>query len=113
MDSVFYTLAFLTFFNIKMWAKSKNIEPNEEFIVMRREEQSFRDVMSPLFQEKNEKDKSLKRLRFLIERPRSSQRRCSIKKMFLETSQNSQGNTCASVFFNKVAGLRACTCVFL
>ena len=28
-------------------------------------------------------------------------RRCSVKKMFLEISQNSQENTCASLFFNK------------
>ena len=32
--------------------------------------------------------------------------RCSLKKVFLEISQNSQENTCARVsFFNKVAGL--------
>ena len=32
---------------------------------------------------------------------------CSVKKVFLEISQNSQENTCARVsFFNKVAGLR-------
>ena len=32
-------------------------------------------------------------------------RRCSVKKIFLKTSQNSQENTCAIVFFflNKVA----------
>ena len=33
-------------------------------------------------------------------------RRCSVKKVFLELSQNSQENTCASLFFNKVAGLQ-------
>ena len=32
-------------------------------------------------------------------------RRCSVKKVFLKISQNSQKNTCASLFFNKVAGL--------
>ena len=32
--------------------------------------------------------------------------RCSINKMFLELSQNSQENKCARVFFNKVAALR-------
>ena len=38
---------------------------------------------------------------------RSSHQRCSIKKVFLEISQNSQENTCSRVsFFNKVAGLR-------
>ena len=37
---------------------------------------------------------------------KSSHRRCSLKKVFLEISQNSQENTCATVhFFNKVAGL--------
>ena len=37
-------------------------------------------------------------------------RRCSIKKVFLEISQNSQENTCTRVsFFNKVAGLRPVT----
>ena len=38
---------------------------------------------------------------------RSNHHRCSIKKVFLEISQNSQEYTCARVsFFNKVAGLR-------
>ena len=37
---------------------------------------------------------------------RSTRQRCSVKKVFLEISQNSQENTCARVFFNKVAGLR-------
>ena len=37
--------------------------------------------------------------------------RCSVKKMFLEISQNSQENKhmCQSLFFNKVAGLRPAT----
>ena len=30
---------------------------------------------------------------------------CSVKKVFLEILQTSQENTCARVFFNKVAGL--------
>ena len=30
---------------------------------------------------------------------RSSHQRCSVKKLFLEISQNSQGNTCARVSF--------------
>ena len=35
---------------------------------------------------------------------RSSHQRCSVKKVFLEVSQNSQENTCARVsFFNKAA----------
>ena len=29
---------------------------------------------------------------------------CSVKNVFLEISQNSQGKTCVSLFFNKVAG---------
>ena len=32
--------------------------------------------------------------------------RCSVKKVFLEILQNSQENTCASLFLNKVAGPR-------
>ena len=75
---------------------------------MWREEQSLWDVMSPLFSERNEIDKSLRRLRFLIEIPRSSKREFSLKKMFLKTLQNSQNShLCQSLFFNKVAGLRA------
>ena len=36
--------------------------------------------------------------------------RCSVKKVFLEISQNSQENTCARIsFFNKVAGLSSAT----
>ena len=31
---------------------------------------------------------------------------CFVKKMFLEILENSQENTCARVFFNKVAGPR-------
>ena len=35
---------------------------------------------------------------------------CSVKKVFLKISQNSQKNTCVRVsFFNKVAGLRLAT----
>ena len=30
---------------------------------------------------------------------------CSVKKVFLEISENSLENTCASLYFNKVAGL--------
>ena len=36
-------------------------------------------------------------------------RRCSVKKVFLQVSQNSQENTCARVSFNKVAGLSPAT----
>ena len=35
--------------------------------------------------------------------------RCSVKKVFLKNSQNSPENPCASLFFNKVAGLSAAT----
>ena len=38
-------------------------------------------------------------------RRRSSHQRYSVKKVFLETSQNSQKNICRSLYFNKVAGL--------
>ena len=34
---------------------------------------------------------------------------CSIKKVLLEILQNSQGNTCVSLCFNNVAGLRSAT----
>ena len=36
-------------------------------------------------------------------------KRCSLKKVFLDISQNSQENTCVTVFFNKVEGLRPAT----
>ena len=35
--------------------------------------------------------------------------RCSVKKLFLKISQNSQENTCARVSFNEVASLRPAT----
>ena len=59
---------FLILLNIKMSAKSKKTELNEEFTAMWREEQSFWDVISSLYRDKNEKDKSLKRMsdKFLI-----------------------------------------------
>ena len=38
-------------------------------------------------------------------RTESVAQRCSVKKVFLETSQTSQENTCAGDCFNKVAGL--------
>ena len=53
---------FSIFLNIKMSAKSKIIELNEEFIAMWRGEQNLWDIMSPLYQDRNKKDKSLKRL---------------------------------------------------
>ena len=37
--------------------------------------------------------------------PEAVARVCSVKKVLLEISQNSRENTCARVFFNKVAGL--------
>ena len=42
----------------------------------------------------------------LFNQYRRSQRRCSIKKMFLKISRNSQENTCAGVTFWWVASLR-------
>ena len=45
-----------------MSAKSKKFEFKDEFIAMWREEQSLWDVMSPLYRDKNEEDKSLKRM---------------------------------------------------
>ena len=35
--------------------------------------------------------------------------RCSVKKVSLEILQNSQENTCASLFLNKIASLRPAT----
>ena len=45
-----------------MSAKSNKIELSEEFMAIRREEQTLWDVMFPLYTDKNEKDKSLKRM---------------------------------------------------
>ena len=45
-----------------MSAKSNKIDLSEEFMAMWREEQTFWDVMFPLYPDKNEKDKSLKRM---------------------------------------------------
>ena len=45
-----------------MSVKSKKIELNEEFKAMWRYEQSLWDVMSPYYQDKNEKGKSLERM---------------------------------------------------
>ena len=50
------------FLNTKMLANSNKIELSKEFIVMWREEQGLSDVMSPLYRDKNEKGKSLKRM---------------------------------------------------
>ena len=47
---------------MKVSTKSKKIELSEEFMAMWREEQTPRDVMFPLYPDKNEKDKSLKRV---------------------------------------------------
>ena len=45
-----------------MSAKWNKIEVSEEFMAMWREEQIFWDVMFSLYPDKNEKDKSLKRM---------------------------------------------------
>ena len=45
-----------------MLAKSSKIELSEEFMAMWREEQTLWDVRFPLYPEKNEKGKSLKRI---------------------------------------------------
>ena len=41
--------------------------------------------------------------------PEAVNQSCSVKKFFLKVSQNSRENTCASLFFNNVAGLRPVT----
>ena len=60
-----------------MSSKSNKIELSEEFMVMWREEQTLWDIKSPLYRDKNEKDKSF----------RSSHRRCFLKKVLLEILQ--------------------------
>ena len=45
-----------------MSTKSNKIDLREKFMAMRREEQTLWDVMFPLYPDKNEKDKSLKRM---------------------------------------------------
>ena len=52
----------LIFLIMKMSTKSNKIELSEEFMAMWREEQTLWDVMFPLYPDKNEKDKSLKRM---------------------------------------------------
>ena len=49
--------------------------------------------------------KKLKKINVLVT-PEAVAQRCSVKKVFLEISQNSQENACDRDFFNKVAGLR-------
>ena len=41
--------------------------------------------------------------------PQAVAQRWSVKNVFLEISQNSQESACASLFFNKVAGLSPAT----
>ena len=52
----------LIFLNIKMSAKSNKIKLSEKFIAIWREEQTLWDFMFPFYPDKNEKDKSLKRM---------------------------------------------------
>ena len=52
---------FLIFLNIRMSAKLNKIEHSEEFMAMRREEQTLWDAMT-LYANKNEKDKNLKKM---------------------------------------------------
>ena len=53
---------YLIFLNTKMSAKLNKIRLSEEFIAMLREERSLWDVMFLLHRDRNEKDKSLKRI---------------------------------------------------
>ena len=58
--------------------------------------------------------KSIKELLVSSQKVFRNHQRCSVKKVFLEISQNSQEKTCAGVsFFNKVAGLRHLVIIFL
>ena len=52
----------LIFLNIKMSAKWNKTELSEEFVATSREEQTLWNVMFPLYPDKNEKVKSLKRM---------------------------------------------------
>ena len=52
----------MIFLDIRISAKSNKIELSEEFMAMWREEQTLWDAMFPLYPDKNEKDKSLKRI---------------------------------------------------
>ena len=45
---------------MKIQVKLNKIELSEEFMAMWREQQTLWDAMSPSYQDKNEKDKSLK-----------------------------------------------------
>ena len=45
-----------------MSAKSNKIELSEEFMAMWKEEQTLWDAMFPLYPDRNEKDKRLKRI---------------------------------------------------
>ena len=83
---------FLIFFNIKISAKSKNIELNEEFIAMWRKEQSLWDVMCPLHRERNEKRQKLEKIEILDSE--AAVRRFPRKTPVL------------AFLFNKVAGLQ-------
>ena len=51
---------FLVFLNIKISKKSKKDKLNEEFIATWRDKQSLWDVMSSLYQERNEEEKDKK-----------------------------------------------------
>ena len=74
-----------------MSAKLNKIELSEEFMAMRRKEQTLWDGMSPLYPHKNEKDKSFKR---------------SHREVFHKSFTKFTGkHLCQSLFFNKVAGL--------
>ena len=69
------------------------------------ETKEIQKTMAEKIQELELEIKELKKVR-----NRSSHRRFSVKKVFLEIWQNSQENICARVsFFNKVAGLRPTT----
>ena len=52
----------MIFLDIRISAKSNKIELSEEFMAMWRKEQTLWDAMFPLYPDKNEKDKSLKRI---------------------------------------------------
>ena len=63
------------------------------------------EIIKDVFELKNHQYNFRRDLRLQRRNVRSSHQRCSVKKMFLENSQNSQKNTCARVSFLK--GLQA------
>ena len=89
------SLAWATILSIKMSAKSKKIELDEELIAMWREQQSLWNVMSPSYWDKKERRQKFQ----------TQPSEVFLKKMLLEILKIHKNYLCQSLFFNKVAGL--------